>query len=250
MYTIKITNTNSNEVSRNPNWSPSSSEPKTSKLRNIPSNWATVNLAWFDVDSRIGFTMLLHVASLLGRKQQTSIPWEVLTSQHSYCTLSVFQDALPATGFPNILCISSGRISPMLDPSGAMLSDSNWTFTINQIIEALKRNKIAMVSRPSAKQCIKAWKISTQRGKHEPYQTIIKSTKQSTCHWRTIKRQYQQVCRAPNINAEATKQQTWRWVAKMPQNTLSMLAEKSYTRLQIESISQQDVPKIWFPTAR
>ena len=64
----------------------------------------------------------------------------------------------------------------MLDPSGAMLSDSNWTFTINQIIEALKTNKIAMVSKPTAKQRIKVWEISTQRDKHEPYQNMIGST--------------------------------------------------------------------------
>ena len=51
----------------------------------------------------------------------------------------------------------------MLDPSGAMLSDSNWTFTINQIIEALKTNKIAMVSKPTAKQRINVWEISISK---------------------------------------------------------------------------------------
>ena len=48
-YTIKITNKVYNEFSRNPNWSPSSSEPKKHpNWETSHRNWATVKLAWFD----------------------------------------------------------------------------------------------------------------------------------------------------------------------------------------------------------
>ncbi len=94
------------------------------------------------------------------------------------------------------------KISPMRKTHlGAMLSDSNWTFTINLIIEAPKTNKIAMGSKPSSKQRIKLCeKIHAERQTRTISSHDLKFTYQSTCHWRTIKLQYQQVCHQKQPN--------------------------------------------------
>ena len=169
-YSIKITN---NKVMNSVRTPSDLRVHLSQKNIQIGNNWATVKLSSmiFRGKTRIG----LHNApqqkkpSVLGGKRESDgFPQEILTSQDGLQTMGFPQDLVP---------LIFSKISPMRKTHlGAMLSDSNWTFTINQIIEAPKTNKIAMVSKPSSKQRIKLWEISTQRGKHEPYQAMIRST--------------------------------------------------------------------------